>query len=160
MSDQITLDKLHNWAEALLKEGGEVPSTIFMECEKKVAVIPIVGNLGEDSDQRAATMFKMGRVLAEDNEKSFGRLLRLFMVNEGWMLDTAEIPDHPISEDPNRIEVVLVSEYNTRTYKTDLLVSEIVRGEKVGLNKSQRGEAESALLEAFVTGYETYREVQ
>lgn len=158
MDAQLSMARITGWAKEVMLETGEMLPMLWVEGENTVAMIHFSGDLGEDSQARSNTLFDVGRTLAK--EKDLGKLLRVYFVHEGWALDVPEGKemDHAPSEDPNRIEVLLVAEYDATVFKTTINISEIVRDEDeelLGLRDMKSGEAESNMIEAFVTGYDT-----
>lgn len=139
-----------------LKHGAHVPTLIMTGTEKS-----IVGqlNLPDTHEARAQVFFNAGFTFAQ--EKNFGVLRQVFFITEGWLslLEEGELQMRP-SEDPKRLEVLLIAGLYLLQAKHSLVVLEMIRNgadELVELREHSRlvdeGQTESPLLNALVMGY-------
>ncbi len=146
--------------ENLLKYGNHVPTVIAVGTAGQ-GIGQLEGEL-ETSEDRARAMKVLGRVFRR--EGYVGELRKVFFVSEGWMSVAAKTGGNIIrpSKDPNRMEVLVVSELDLPNKKTNMLLYEMVRNEKGELRdikpyqvEDGKGglETRSYLLEAFFRGY-------
>jgi hypothetical protein len=92
-----------------------------------------------------------------------GDLEQVFMVSEAWMSQAAadQTPFVPPSQDPNRKEVLIVSNVQVKERETRMVIFEMIRddaGELADLKefealRDERADAYSPLLDAFVRGF-------
>ena len=145
--------------ENLLKYGNHVPTVIAVGTLGQ-GIGQLEGEL-ETSEDRARAMGILGKVFRR--EASVGELRKVFFVGEGWMSEAAKI-DASIrpSQDPKRIEVLVVCELDLFNRNTNMLLYEMERDEQGELRdvkpyqveETKSGlEARSYLLEAFFRGY-------
>lgn len=139
-----------------LKHGCHVPTLIVTGTEKG-----IVGelNLPDTYEEKAQVFFNAGFNLAQAG--NIGIPLQVFFITEGWLsfTENGEIKTRP-SEDPQRLEVLLIAGLYLLHAKHSLVVLEMVRDETdqlIELREHSRlveeGRVESPLLNAFVMGY-------
>lgn len=139
-----------------LKHGGHVPTLIVTGTERGM-----VGQLDmpDTHEARAQMLFDAGFNLAQDG--SIGIPIQVFLITEGWLSlpENGELKVRP-SEDPNRLEVLLIAGLYLLHAKHSLVVLEMVRDETdklVELREHSQmvgeGRADSPLLKAFVMGY-------
>lgn len=146
--------------ENLLKYGNHVPTVIAVGTLGQ-GIGQLEGEL-ETSEDRAQAMRVLGRVFRR--EGYIGELHKVFFVSEGWMSVAAKTGGNIIrpSQDPNKLEVLVVSELDLPSRKTNLLLYEMERDEKGGLRDVKPYQVEdttsgletrSYLLEEFFRGY-------
>lgn len=145
--------------EHLLEHGTHVPTVIAIgTCGKGIGQLD--GAL-DSHEERVQAMRVLGKVFRR--EGSVGQLLKIYFVSEGWM-SVAKKPGADLmrpSLDPNRIEVLVVSELDLQNQKTNMLLFEMARDEKQKLveikpyeaDVAKDGKTKSYLLEAFIRGY-------
>jgi hypothetical protein len=111
--------------ETLLKDGNHIPTLIVVGTLGK-GIGQLQGDF-ETSDDRRRAMSVLGKAFRE--EKQIGKLEKVFFISEGWMSAAAKSGEiiRP-SEDPNRIEVLVVSELDLQGKKTNMLLFEMERG--------------------------------
>src|SRR3989304_9129373 len=113
--------------ENLLKYGNHVPTVIAVGTLGQ-GIGQLEGEL-ETSEDRARAMKVLGRVFRR--EGYVGELRKVFFVSEGWMSEAAKVDGNiRPSQDPNRIEVLVVSELDLPNRKTNMLLYEMVRNKK------------------------------
>ena len=145
--------------EHMLEHGTHLPTVIAVGSNGK-GIGQLEGAL-ETHDERVQAMRVLGKVFKR--EGSIGQLQKIFFVSEGWM-SVAKKPGADLmrpSLDPNRIEVLVVSELDLQTKKTNMLLFEMRRDERKKLieikpydaDEAKSGETKSFLLEAFIRGY-------
>jgi hypothetical protein len=149
-----TFDEIIEMAtEHLLESGSHLP-TVFAVGTKNVAVI--MGELPSDPDARDQLMYVLGH---EASRQAIGQLHDVFFVMEAWMGRNADVMP---SNDPKRVECLILSHYNLRSAQLSLVIFEMIRDSEeklIDLVKfaDTRGEAgsdaESALVESFVRGF-------
>ncbi len=109
------------------------------------------------NEQKVEFLFGVGKRTAELG--NVGSLNKLFLVMEAWQGRSINIPP---SQDPNRIEVLLVSCLDLRTREQRVTCLEYIRDAKGILREIKDmvlpdgqtvAKAESPLLPAFVAGY-------
>jgi|SRR5579859_919562 len=140
--------------EVLLREGQHMP-TVMVIGSKKTAMLRL-SDLPDTHAGRARRMFSAGRSIAR--EGVVGRLQQVYFISEGWM-STGEKGKMP-SQDPKRVEVLLISGLNLETTQVDIVVHEMVRDsegtliELKALDISGVERADSPLLRAFAQGFQ------
>ncbi|MCL5428308.1 MAG: hypothetical protein M1347_00705 [Chloroflexi bacterium] len=145
--------------ENLLKFGNHVPTVIAVGTDGK-GIGQLEGDLG-NHEERIRAMRVLGKVFRR--EGTIGRLQKIFFVSEGWMSVVGKSGGNLLrpSLDPNRIEVLVVSELDLQNQKANMLLFEMLRDEKQNLveirqyvdDVAKDGETKSYLLEAFIRGY-------
>ncbi len=146
--------------ETLLRDGHHLPMVIGVGNEGQ-GIAQLAGNL-ETNEERTRAMWILGKVFRKDGR--LGQLHKVFFVSEGWMSVATKTSGNIIrpSQDPSRLEVLVVSELDLLNRKTNMLLYEMVRNEKGELREikpyqvdgGKSGlETRSSLLEAFFRGY-------
>lgn len=120
-------------------------------------------SLSDTHQERLRTMFFVGKDLARRVE--IGALEQVYLISEAWMSKPKEdgTVDLPPSEDPNRLEVLIISGVDLLAgMKQRMALFELIRDENEKLSDTRRVEIpvsvqpekiESPLLNAFVNGY-------
>lgn len=160
-NSELNLDNVFQWASQAFLETNHHPPLLLAEGSLRVGVVHFNGDIGETSTERGQTFFDLGKVLAEDT--GLGDLLRVYFVSEGWslLLEQGEEIPSSISDHPDRVEILIVSEYSVQERALNTRMAEIVRSEMeevIGLRPMELPRySESGLLEALVTAYDIYR---
>ncbi len=153
------LETISETAKALLLRDGYHAPTLFVFGSKGGSVIQIIGDVGTIRE-RAATMQHIAAELAA--EKKLGELQQVLLVSEGWasVPDDGKIPEIPPSEDPQRMEILLIAMMDLEKGETQILLFEMLRDEKGKLTnlpsvaQEMKGtETRAYLLEEVVSGY-------
>ena len=155
---QITLEAVARKAQEVMLEDGHHVPTLIVSGYGQVAVLQ-VRDLADTSEARFQQLERIGFTLAQQSNRVIPE--QVFIITEGWMSTLAkhETPLVRPSEDPNRKEVLLVSDLNVDGYKSSAMVFEMIRGkgQKVtGLRPMEMEDSDgtaSPLLEAFVQGF-------
>jgi hypothetical protein len=145
--------------ETLLKDGSHIPTVIVVGTLGQ-GMAQLHGDL-ETSEDRAKVMWFLGKAFR--TESKIGKLQKIFFIGEAWMSATARsgVNIRP-SEDPKRVEVLVVTELDLNSSKTTMQLFEMVRDEHEELKSTRPYELEDAkggletrsnLLEAFLRGY-------
>lgn len=165
---QFNLEDVARFAkEVTLKQGWHIP-TIIAEGTKR----SIIGTLAEfpnTHEEKVDLMFSTGFGLAQSGE--VGKLKQVFLISEGWMsvAEEGKPPEMQPSLDPNRKEVLLVSNLVIEQHQGSIVVLEMVRdveGKLIDLREfqvpkwSEEGRVESPLLDAFAKGFRLGRMVR
>jgi hypothetical protein len=142
--------------EITLQDGGHVPTVL---AEGGGVTIATQLEFRGTHQERVATMHAAGFALGKSGQLS--QLEQVFFISEGWM----SIPEEgklevPPSQDPNRIEVLLISRLDMAESQADLVMFEMVRQDEalVALREYNPGEPkdlnfDSPLVRAFADGY-------
>lgn len=103
-------------------------------------------------------MYLMGRRSCEEQK---GRLISVTFACEAWLLKRKNYDDLPkgsFEDEPDRIEVVIVTQYKTQNKETTGAIYEMLRkGDALDLVESDISDAiaiESYLFEAFLKGFQ------
>jgi len=148
--------------EILIRQGFHIP-TILMDGANEPGVL-VLPEFPSGSTERIQLMYKMGQQAVR--EHSIGVLRQVFLVSESWMGER-QSPDDITKKgyirpslDPHRMEVLTITCLNTATREHTIGILEIIRNaqdEIVELKKVEVGDGkgESALLPAFVAGYQS-----
>ena len=147
--------------ETALKEGGHPPTLLVKGTLETVVIQP--QEIGATPEDRQQQLFEIGFLVGDS--QLVGILQQAFLVTEGW-LSVAEAGQPlkvPPSQDPQRKEVLVVSELNVdevEEAEMNILVYEMLRdtnGELRELTRhnelDQRGNGVSPLLDAFLAGF-------
>lgn len=157
----ITLQDIAQTAQrTTLQDGMHVP-TLIAEGDQKT-LITHIERFYPTFDERARQMFMIGLFVAKNS--GAGVLQQIFFISEGWMssTDNGEKLARRPSQDPQRKEVLTVTQRVIQPPKTEMVVFEMKR-DRQGILKSVEGfrqapaapdgDAHSPLIEAFVSGY-------
>jgi hypothetical protein len=160
LPEHLTLQSITETAkEALLRDGDYQPA-LYAEGNEHLALIQI-GRLLEHFEERAEHFFSMGALLAL--EQYVGELRQVFFVSEAW-LSTASREERdflPPSQDPNRVEVLIIAQMNASDASSSFCVIEMRRDGDGKLTELQELKSSenvpdvlfSPLLAAFITGF-------
>jgi len=158
---ELSLEKvIHLAKEVTLRDGRHIP-TVIADGNIQTAIAQLV-ELAETHQGRVRQMFITGFALAQSGQ--VGALKQVFFISEAWMsmVHERKLPDHPPSQDPNRKEILFISNLKVRSWETRMALFEMVRDEQGRLTElkefqlptSEAIEAESPLLAAFVDGFD------
>jgi hypothetical protein len=146
--------------EVILEHGNHVP-TIIVQGEKGSAINQLVP-FPETHEGRQERMFIAGLMLAQSGR--IGDLKQVFFISEAWMsaADEDGPPRIPPSQDPKRIEVLIITHLEVEDQRTELALYEMIRDAEGRLadlleleqpGTAEGGHVESPLLSAFVEGF-------
>ena len=148
--------------ENTLANGFHVP-TLIVFGERNVDIIQIPFD-DVDAQARHSLMKVVGMDMAA--QKQMGELRKLFLVTEGW-LGQPENPDReftPPSEDPNRVEALIVAMLDVQSGQAEMNLFEMRRGANSDLVElvsidlgGVDGQTRAFLLEKFAEGYQSAR---
>jgi hypothetical protein len=155
----MTLQELSQKArEIVLKDGYHAPM-LFVEGTN--GMVPVLLDLTHEGDSRFLYMRGLGRHLALD--KRHGDLQQLFMVSEVWMVlaKDGKMPAPRPSQDPHRIEALVIGKMTLPDRKPGMAIFEMVRDaagkvtdlQPIDLPKGGPLTPQSPLLDAFLDGY-------
>ena len=147
--------------DVCIKENGHIPQLIV--CGKRQSSIMILKHFPDTYEEKIKTMASAAiQTVIEQGEK-IGELRRVFFISEAWMsvvkkknLKTFLMP----SKDPNRIEVLIISEFDVDNNEENVSSFEIKRNSENRIYNLERmkmgkgtGETKSALLQSFIKAY-------
>jgi hypothetical protein len=157
----MTFDEVSRIAQEMtLQQGNHVP-LLMVQGDQQALLFPMT-EMADTHEGRAQQMFITGLMLASSGE--VGVLQQVFFVTEGWLsvVENGKIPDTPPSQDPQRKEVLTISNLDMATGQTQMTLFEMKRDEQGSLQSLETPEwrtgiknsqAESPLLNAFVLGF-------
>ena len=140
-----------------LKHGGHVPTILVTGTEK--GMVGQLPELPDTHEGRAQILFNAGYTLAQ--EGSLGLPIQVFFISEAWLSlpEDGELKVRP-SEDPNRIEILLIAGLHLLQQIHSFVAIEMIRDEAeqlIELREHSRhvgeGRSYSPLLDAFLLGY-------
>lgn len=146
--------------EILLAEGGHIP-TVIAEGDSQTMVTQIPA-LAETHEGRAQQMFMLGFILAESG--AMKKLDQVYLICEAWMSTPVEgkLSEVLPSEDPNRKEILIISNLKARERTGKVAIFEMLRDGVGELRELKQFEEhltatriDSPLLAAFVDGFNT-----
>ena len=148
-------------SESTLEHGGHQPTLMIEDTENQLAILQF-GNLPDTFAEREQQMFATGFALAQSG--SIGTLKQMFFVTEGWMslMTGDKAPERRPSQDPDRQEVLLITQMDVHHRQQGLAIFEMIRDAAYELQALNRYSFEGAvgeermdspLLDAFVWGY-------
>jgi hypothetical protein len=154
------VQNIADFAKALfLRDGYQAPIVIVKGT--KGGRVVLLEQFGDTADERVKDMFYAGTMLAEKG--NIGELELIVLVNEAWMGTTLDVLP---SQDPKRIEVLLVNSLDARTQEEGLFAFEVIRDQKnkvTALKENilpRNGSPKGKLLPAFQKGYQVVSPVQ
>ncbi len=137
----------------ILEMGYQEPILFIKGTKKKVAMG--FQKFGDTSIQKERTMLNAGANLAHKN--SVGELEALVFVDEAWMdMNVDVLP----SEDPKRVEVLLINTFDAATQEERVMMFEMVRNKEGKITDLKQkslpegGSVKGVLLPAFRKGYQ------
>jgi len=158
--EPLTIEAVSQEArEVLLHEGQHLP-TVIIEGIQKTIVMRLIG-VPPTHDQRLTQMFAAGYQLGV--RVDLGGLRQIFHISEAWLsrVQPGEVLQLPPSQDPQRHEVLVISQLDIVHRQVQLAAFEMLRdpaGHLSELRVSDMGDTEgkpedAPLLVAFVAGY-------
>ncbi len=148
------VQKIAGFAKAIfLRDGYHAPIVITKGTKGKRIVL--LEQFGATADERVKDMFYAGAMLAQRG--NIGELELIVLVNEAWLGTNITILP---SQDPKRIEVLLINSLDARTQEESLLAFEVIRDPKdkiIDLKENvlpKDGSPKGKLLPAFQKGYQ------
>jgi hypothetical protein len=159
--NHITLDEIiSNAKEIMLRNGQHVP-TLIVEGSKNL----VVGHLNDmpaTHGERRELMRFLGQATAKSGRVD--QLRQIYMISEGWLsvADDDKPPALIPSQDPQRVEVLIISSIHLEERNKQMKLFEVLRDidEKVTdleefLPEDRKdGSVDVPLLDAFVDGYQ------
>lgn len=152
----LALDKICEVAqENILRDGYLVPM-LAVETKTEIQYVAI-SEMPDEHLHKRFNFWMMGKTLAANLTKP---LVSLTFVTEAWMVKRS--PEDAalngrISEQPDRIEIIIIAQYQVQADKTIGRIYDIVRsGVSVDLMKQPHDDGivyESVLLDEFVKGW-------
>ena len=139
--------------QLMLRDGYHAPMVFAKGTKSKVVVV--LESFGNTADERVGDMLNAGAMVAD--KRNIGELEQIVLVNEAWMSRNVEVMP---SQDPKRIEVLVINSLDTSTQEEHLTAFEIVRnpkGQVIDLKQAvlpEKGSAKGTLLTAFQKGYQ------
>jgi len=149
-----------NAKELTLRDGHHVPILIVEGSMKYL--INTFREMPDTHQARAQMMDLIGRTFATNGR--IGRLRQVFFICEGWMSmgRKENLPKIRPSEDPDRLEVLIISGLQVEGNKKNLILFQMDRDNQNRLvdlreikpSGERAGEVEVPLLDAFVKGFQ------
>jgi len=139
--------------QVFLKDGHHAPMVFVKGTTTKAAIQ--LARFGATASERELDMLNAGTWLA--CKHNVGELELIVFVSEAWMGTNLDVLP---SQDPKRIEVLLINSLDARTQEENLLAFEIVRDRKGQVTNLKdwslpdKGSAKGILLQAFQKGYQ------
>jgi len=129
---RMTLEEVARLAKAsALEHGGHVAMVIAEGSNR--SVVGQLPELAATHEGRARQMFGAGLALGQRGE--VGNLEQVFFVTEGWMSGgEGRLPQIPPSQDPNRKEVLVVSNFTVQERTTRMVILEMIRDRRDSLS--------------------------
>ncbi|MCB9437266.1 MAG: hypothetical protein H6673_09800 [Anaerolineales bacterium] len=158
----LSLEQIQTAArEVMLTNGFHLP-TIIAQSES-AQIVGQVPELGGSSDEKQAQLFALGFLLSQ--ERVLRALHQVYLVTEAWSVvfkNPSAVPTEVRpSQHPDRVEVLIIAGLNVIEQIGSLTMYEMVREAEQVVEllehsiPSEVGEVKSALLEAFVLGFQT-----
>jgi hypothetical protein len=146
--------KITEMAKAyMLRNGCHVPMIFTKGTNGKV--FTLLESFGNTADERVKDMLYAGAMVAD--QRNVGELELIVFVSEAWMGSNRDVMP---SQDPQRIEVLLINTLDTQTQEEQIIAFEIVRDnqEKVidlrQMGLPEKDSVKGMLLPAFQKGYQ------
>lgn len=146
--------------ETTLRDGQHIPMVIAQGSAG--GVITYFPELPESHEDKARLMFATGVAFARSQQ--VGVLQDVFFISEAWTAvlgKDEEVQVRP-SQDPNRIEVLIIFHHKVEGEQTEMTMFEMVRDREDQLVElklfehprfDKGGHAESPLVDAFLDGF-------
>ena len=148
------VQKIADFAKQIFLQDGYHAPIVIAKGTKGNRVV-LLEQFGSTADERVKDMFYAGAMLADKG--NIGELELIVLVNEAWMGRNIDVLP---SQDPKRIEVLLVNSLDARTQEERLLGFEVIRDPKdkiIDLKENvlpKDGSPKGKLLPAFQKGYQ------
>jgi len=146
--------EIADFAKKLFLQDGYHAPIVVAKGTKSVQVV-LLEQFGDTADERVKDMFYAGAMLAQKG--NIGDLELMIFVCEGWIGTNMNVRP---SQDPKRIEALLINSLDARTQEEKLLQFEIKRDPKGTVTDlrelifPEKVEAKGWLLPAFQKGYQ------
>lgn len=157
---KLSIEQIAGSAREQLLRDGEHPPTLIAEGSRQ-ATITEFESLGSTFQEREHQMMQAGFLLARDAD--FGMLKQAFFISEAWMSEAPmdKPPTVSPSQDPNRKEILTVSDLTVADFQVRIVVFEMVRDRQGKLTEVKAFasfadplvNAQSPLLEALLFGF-------
>lgn len=142
------------------KDGHHVPVLIVEGSRSRI--VSQIQDMPDTHGERMDLMRFFGQAAAKSGR--VGRLEQVFFISEGWMsvANEGRLPDLRPSQDPNRKEVLIVSELEFKEHNKYLRIFEMIRNPnqqvvdlaELSPPQDKDGSVEIPLLEAFAQGFQ------
>ena len=165
--NQLTLEEIAALAKEITLKSGEHMPTIIAEGSLRSATGQMV-EYPATREEKTLMMLSAGFMFAQEG---IGELKQVFFISEGWMSTEKEGGPGAVrpSQDPNRQEVLLISNLTIEGHRTKGAIFAMIRdaeGRLTELREVQQPEeeedeknrADSPLLDAFVFGFRSGRD--
>jgi hypothetical protein len=157
---RFTLEDVARQAqEVTLKDGRHVPMLLINGDNQSIATA--LTELPSTHEARRELMRLAGHAVAQSGTAT--KLEQVFFICEAWMSVAKEdgTIDVPPSQDPNRLEVLIISSLEVASNQPGIVAFEMVRDSKgeltelkpVEVAEEKEGSVETPLLDAFVDGF-------
>ncbi len=156
----LTLDGIAELARETMMQEGKHPPTLIVDGTFRTGVIEL-SDFGRSHDERIQQLATLGYELA--THKQAGQLQQAFLITEAWMIPATDgiWPDLPPSQDANRAEVLIISQFDAHTLEGMYILYELKRtadGHLLELAElppgdSGRTQTDNRLLTAFALGF-------
>jgi len=141
--------------DVVLRQGYHVPQLVLCGTKGNAAVV--LPDFPNEHEEKVTYMMLTGKYLSKNH--SLGKLRKVFLVLEAWMGKNVAIRP---SQDPQRVEVLVVSSLDVLTEEQTVISLEYIRDadgilreikEMVLSDGERAASVESPLLPALVAGY-------
>lgn len=164
--EPLTIERITRLSSELLLASGQHLPMVIIEGSLKTDMV-VIEDMPPTHDERLQRMAHVGFTLAK--QESVGELQQMVFVTEGWL--SAGTPDSPPqippSQDPNRIEVLLINHLDVPNQKYQLMALEMIRDENgevrevrphESMKETEDMNVESPLLDALLIGYQSAKQ--
>lgn len=158
--ENFTLEDVTQLAKEIALESGVHVPTLIVEGSGP-SVIAQLPDMPDTHEGRLQLMHAAGFALGASSE--VGELEQVFFISEAWVsvMRKGRPPVLPPSADPERKEVLIISNLKVEGHQTDMAIFEMVREDEqlVALepyeadHEAQAHTVEMPLLDAFVAGF-------
>lgn len=158
-SQPLSLAEVSQRAKEVTLKDGEHAPTLMVEGNRAGSVMQFT-ELAPTHEGRAQQMFTAGFWLAQQRE--IGSLSQVFFITEAWMSASqgGQLPTVMPSQDPQRLEVLIISQLQVVSQRKDVAIWEMQRNPEgqlvqlVAFNvEEDKHQIESPLLSAFTAGF-------
>jgi len=163
---RLSLQDVKEAAETTLLRNGMHASLVIAEGSRQV-ISTHIERMADSHEARLNQMLVLGGLLAQTGE--VGVLYQVFFITEAWLsLSVGQsVPIQPPSQDPQRREVLIVSQRVLQPIQTTIAMLEMKRdptGKLLGVEDldvdrqpATSRSMQSPLMDAFVLGFLSYR---
>jgi hypothetical protein len=159
----MKIDEITAWAKELLLEDGTHAPTLFVETDAPEVIISELADLPPTPNARLSYFLELGRHLARKHPNEQAREVAFIALS--WA--SKQAPDQPVpeyrpSQDPNRMELLVISHLTLRadfTTRLDGQLVEIIRDNEGKVRDLYQlpgnvESGESAMLVLFILGFQ------